>query len=271
MRVAVVGHVEWVEFVRVPRVPASGEIVHATETWSQAGGGGAVAALQLARLSGAATLLTALGGDELGARARTELERSGVHVVAAARGEPQRRAVTFVDESGERTITLLSPKLVPRRDDPLPWEQLAKVDAVYFTGGDAGALRAARGARVLVATARELPTLVAGAVALDALVLSGTDEGERYAPRDLKPTPRLVVTTEGEKGGTYALAEGGAGAYPAAPLPGPLVDTYGAGDCFAAGLAFGLANALPLLDALALGARCGAAAMTGRGVHVGAA
>ena len=30
-RVAVVGHVEWVEFARVPRLPAAGEIVHASE------------------------------------------------------------------------------------------------------------------------------------------------------------------------------------------------------------------------------------------------
>ena len=32
MRVAVVGHVEWVEFARVERVPDPGEIVHALET-----------------------------------------------------------------------------------------------------------------------------------------------------------------------------------------------------------------------------------------------
>ena len=31
MRVAVVGHVEWVEFVRVENVPRAGEIVHALD------------------------------------------------------------------------------------------------------------------------------------------------------------------------------------------------------------------------------------------------
>ena len=41
---AVVGHVEWIEFARVPRMPAPGEIVHVTESWQEAGGGGAVAA-----------------------------------------------------------------------------------------------------------------------------------------------------------------------------------------------------------------------------------
>ena len=38
-RVAVVGHVEWMEFARVPRLPAPGENVHVTESWEDAGGG----------------------------------------------------------------------------------------------------------------------------------------------------------------------------------------------------------------------------------------
>ncbi len=65
MRVAVVGHVEWIEFARVERVPRPGEIVHASATWEEPGGGGAVAAVQLAKLAGEATFFTALGDDEL--------------------------------------------------------------------------------------------------------------------------------------------------------------------------------------------------------------
>src|SRR6266511_1708445 len=159
MRVAVVGHVEWVDFVRVERLPSAGDITHAQEAWAEPAGGGAVSACVLAALAGECSFLTALGDDELGRRSQDELARLGVRVEAAFRPEPQRRAVTFVDATGERTITLLSHKLVPRRDDDLPWEELADGDAVYFTGGDAEALRAARTARVLVATARELPTL----------------------------------------------------------------------------------------------------------------
>src|SRR5688572_14281871 len=101
MRVAVVGHVEWCEFVRVERLPVSGHIAHATEWWEEPAGGGAVAAVQLKRLAGEADFFTALGGDELGRRAREELERLGVTVHAARRDEPTRRAVVFVDELGE--------------------------------------------------------------------------------------------------------------------------------------------------------------------------
>lgn len=92
MRVAVVGHVEWIEFARVEHVPAPGEIVHALENWEAPGGGGAVAAVQLARLAGECLFLTALGDDGLGRRAEHELGALGVRVAAAWRNEAQRRA-----------------------------------------------------------------------------------------------------------------------------------------------------------------------------------
>ena len=101
MKVAVVGHVEWIEFVRVERVPSQGEIVHAQEVWSEAAGGGAVAAVQLARLAGRSTLFTAVGEDELGARVAPALADYGVEVHTAVRPEPQRRGFTYVDATGE--------------------------------------------------------------------------------------------------------------------------------------------------------------------------
>lgn len=72
-QVAVVGHVEWAEFVRVERLPRAGEIVHAGVRWEEPGGGGAVAAVQLARLAGEATFFTAFGDDALGHRAADSL------------------------------------------------------------------------------------------------------------------------------------------------------------------------------------------------------
>jgi len=168
MRVAVVGHVEWVEFARVESVPRAGEIVHALETWQEPAGGGAVAAAQLARLAG-----------------------------------------------------------------------------------------------VLVATARELPTLREAGVQLDALVGSGEDEGELYRPGELEPPPRVVVTTAGPLGGWVQPG----GPFRPAPLPGTVVDAYGCGDCFAAGLTLALGRGDSVEDAVSLAARCGAAVMAGRGPY----
>jgi ribokinase len=265
VKLAVVGHVEWVEFLRVPRIPVAGEIMHATEWWSEPAGGGSVAAVQLAKLAGRADFFTALGDDELGRRAFEELSALGLRLHVAWRAEPQRRAETFVDESGERTITVMGERIVPRGDDPLPWDELATMDGVYFTGGDVGALRAARAARALTATPRAMDTLRAAHVELDALVGSGHDAGERYVPGELDPPPRLRVATLGRDGG---VMEPG-GPFAAAPLPGPVVDTYGAGDAFAAGLTYGLAAGMTARDAVELASRCGAAALTGRGAFAG--
>jgi ribokinase len=265
LRVAVVGHVEWIEFGRVDHVPAAGEIVHVSDSWQEPGGGGAVAAVQLARLAGEATLYTALGDDDVGHRSKAELELLGLRVEAVFRPEPQRRGYVHVDAAGERTITVIGSRLGPAGDDPLPWDELADTDAVYLTAGDEGAVRAARAAGTLVSTARGLETLRQAGVRLDALVASAKDPGERYQAGELDPPPRFVMRTEGPAGGSYEGEE--SGSWEATPLPGPVSDLYGCGDSFAAGLTYGLAARLEVADALRLGARCGAACATGRGPY----
>jgi ribokinase len=269
MRLAVVGHVEWVDFVRVDSLPRAGDIAHATGSWEEPAGGGGVAAVQLAKLGGACTLYTALGSDDRALRARSELVRFGVRVEAATRPVPQRRAITFVDGAGERTITVLGERIAAEGSDPLPWDELADTDAVYVCAADPAAVQLARRARVLVATARILPQLQEAGVVLDALVGSGRDPSERYADGDLDPAPRLVVRTEGELGGEYAVQAEPFRRYAPALAPGPVIDAYGCGDSFAAGLAYGLARFGSHEDAIALAARCGAAAGTGRGAFEG--
>lgn len=264
MDVAVVGHVEWVEFARVEHAPAPGEIVRALETWEEPAGGGAVVAVQLANLAGSCLLFTSLADDELGRRSREELEARGVTVHAGHARGTQRRALTHVDEGGERTITVLGDKLLPSGEDgSLPWERLSRCAAVYFVSGDVAALRAARHCDVLVATARELATLRRGGVQLDVVVGSGEDVAERFESGELDPEPRVVVTTAGGLGGWIRPG----GPFRAAALPGPVSDAYGCGDCFAAGLTYGLALGKPVDEAVALGARCGAAVLTGRGAY----
>ncbi len=265
MRAAVVGHVEWIEFVPVEHVPHAGEIVHTEETWEEAGGGGAVAAVQLSKLAETVLFFTTLGDDAVGRAAATELRERGVTVYASFAEVPQRRAFTYIDETRERTITTIGRRLGPRgHDDALPWHELLECDSVYFCAGDADALRLARRGRVLVATARVLETLKRGAVELDALVGSSKDDAERYHAGDLDPEPRLAVFTSGALGGW---------AQPGGPFTGAEApetddgDSYGAGDCFAAGLSFALAAGLDTQDALAFAARCGAGALAGPGVH----
>jgi ribokinase len=267
MRAAVVGHTEWIEFGHVERVPNAGDIVHATGAWEEPGGGGGAASVQLALLAGSCTFFTALGDDERAAWTRRELSRRGVRIEAVERDEPSRRAVVFVDANRERTITTLGRRLEPVASDSLPWNELEGIDAVYFTAGDVGALRHARGARVLVATSRVMALLAEADVRLDAVVGSGRDRSERFDPDALSTPPGLVVRTDSVRGGRFETADGRGGTYDAVPPPGPVIDTYGAGDCFAAGLTFALGAGMSVDDALDLAARCGAWSVTGRGPY----
>lgn len=252
VRCAVVGHVEWVEFARVPSVPAAGAIVHASDVWSEPAGGGAVVARQLALLAGRCELFTALGSDDLGRASQRRLAGLGIDVHVQW-GGATRRAWTHVDGEGERTITVLGDKLLPH--GPLPLEGY---DLVFFVSGEPGVLRAARAARFLAATARELPTLRAAGVPLDLLVGSLNDAGERY---DGSLEAGTVVLTDGANGGTANGVP-----YAAAQVE-TVVDTYGAGDSFAAALAFALAGGDPVEEALELAARAGSAVIGGSGPY----
>jgi ribokinase len=280
-RVGVVGHVEWVQYARVSHVPRAGEIIHASATFAEPGGGGAVAAVQLRRLAGEALFLTALGEGADAQMAEAQLRELGVTVHAGSRQGPQRRTFTFLDDDAERTITVLGERIVPHAADPLPWDALGELDAIYLTGGDAGAVRLARAARVLVATPRAIDALAGSGVRLDVLVGSADDPGEAYVPGTLDPPPLVVVRTRGGAGGSWEVADDAAdappvpwlaggersGSWQATPLPGPPVDAYGCGDSFAAGLAYGLGAGMPLREAIDLAARCGAAVLCGRGPY----
>ncbi len=266
MKTAVAGHVEWVTFARVEHVPVAGEIVHASDTFELPAGGGAVAAVQLAELAGNCTFYTALADDELGHRAKSELAGLGVAVESIFRDVAQRRAFTHVDGNGERTITVMGERLGPHANDALPWELLKDVDAVFFTAGDDEALQRCREAKVLVATTREAARISRVGVYLDAVVGSGRDPSERY--KDTTPHPGLIVETLGGEGGRYRVPPDDWIPFDAAPLPGPIVCTYGAGDTFAAGLTFALGSGRSIDDSISLAAKLGAETLTVPGPYM---
>jgi ribokinase len=233
-------------------MPGAGEIVHADRVWHEPAGGGAVVARQLALLAGRCELFTALGHDDLGREAARRLAALGIDVHARW-GGATRRAWTHVDAGGERTITVLGDKLLA--SGPLP---LGGYDLVFFVSGTTEALRSAREACFLAATVRELETLRAAAVGLDLLVASVNDPGERY---DGSLRARHLALTDGANGG---MLDG----VPYTAVPSPRVaDTYGAGDSFAATLAFALARGDEPTHAVALAARAGAAVTAGSGPY----
>lgn len=263
MNVAVIGHVEWGRFVHVDHVPASGEIIRAEDEWEEVAGGGSVAAMQLAKLNGSCLFFTAVGDDETGARAISQLEASGVEVFASVQADqPTKTIFVDIDDQDERTITVIGNLKPGGLDTSLPWDKLASMDAVYFVSGDETALKLARQAKVLVSTARILPVLKSAGIQLDALVTSGQDKSEIYHPGELTPPPKAVITTKGAEGG---VTNNGI-TYQREVIPNAeLIDTYGCGDSFAAGLTYGLGQNLELEEVLKLAAHSGAEAAKRRG------
>jgi ribokinase len=98
-------------------------------------------------------------------------------------------------------------------------------------------------------------------------VASVGDAREMALAAGLAPAPRAVVLTDGGHGGTWRTQDGAEHRWAPTPLPGPPVDSFGAGDTFAAAITHALAHGAPLEDAIGFAARCGAAVVTGRGPY----
>ena len=202
--VAVVGHVEWIEFARVPHVPSPGEIVHATEWWEDVGGGGAVAAVQLAKLAGGAEFFTALADDERGralARAARGARRDRLRGAAPRRPAPRLRLPRRRPRAHDHD---------PRRADRPARRRRPAVGAARRgrrrllqrrrrRRARAGAPGAQAGRHAARATTR----CATSRVNLDALVRSAKDPGEQQAEEDLDPAPDIVVSTAGKEGGEW--------------------------------------------------------------------
>lgn len=263
MRVAVVGHIEWVDFIAVAHLPRPGEVLHAGETFTRAGGGGGVASVALAHLGAEVDFFLALGRDADGQAAAKQLRERGVNPHVAWRETPTRRAVTLLEDGGERTIVTIGDRLEPFGSDELDWARLNGADGVYVTAGDAAAVERAREARVLVASPRARHGLADSVVPIDALVLSANDHDEGEWARAIEPRTRLLVETDGAKGGHWRGDS--EGRWASVPPPGPPRDSYGCGDSFAAAFTFGLASGATVADAAALGARVGAECLTKAG------
>lgn len=259
-RVAVVGHVEWVDFLRVDRLPVAGAVQSAQRESTHAAGGAVVAAAALAELGAEVDFFCAVGSDDDGDSALTELSRRGITVEAARRPGPTRQVTTFLDHHGERTIVTIGERIQPAGSDDLDWGRLRQADGVYFTAGDIEAVRHARAAAVLVATPRMRERLADQEVMLDALIFSASDENEVRWAEDLAPRTRLMVATEGSRGGRWWGES--AGRWSAARPDGPIRDSYGCGDAFAAGFTFGLATGRDVAEAAEIGARSGASMLT---------
>jgi ribokinase len=264
-RVAVLGHTEWVDFVRVGRQPPRGGLSEGRRLYERAGGGAVVAATVLADLGAEVDFYTTLADDDRAECARTQLRERGITVHAARRPGLTRYAFTTLEDGGERTIVTVGERGAPRLSDGLNLGPLREADGVYVTAADPGLLTEAAAGALVVTTRIGPPDAFAAVTGLSAAVFSASDPGETAALTGWAQIVDLLVATEGADGGHWREGDGrprDRGRWASAPLPGRPRDSYGCGDSFAAGFTFGLAAGGTVADAAACGARCGARTLT---------
>ena len=266
MRAAVVGHVEWMEFVPVEEVPRAGEIVHAERL---VGGGGrrrigrrgpALEARGLGRLLHGARQRR----DGLSARGRARGAGITVHATerrraAAARVHVRRRG-RRADDHDDR------PQAAPARPRRRRFPGTSSRGATASTSAPATPTRcSSRAARAcVVATARELATLRQASVELDALVSSGKDEAERYHTGTDRSR---AASRRDDVGRARRLGAAGRPVHRRAAAARARTTRTARGTASRPGSSFALAAGLEGLDALEFASRCGAGALAGPGVH----
>ena len=251
LKFAVIGHLEWINFLKVDLLPKPGIISHANKSLELPAGGGALIVKTLFELSkNEIHFFTSLGKDYYGKKSFEFFEKIGINLHVAWRSESTRKGFSLIDNNGERSITIIGKRLAPTYDDDLDWEILKEMDGIFITAGDNKLLQKARAANILCATPRVgVDVINKSKIILDALVGSNLDPDESFLLSELNKKPRYIIKTEGDKGGLYIPG----GRFSAIKNNEPEIDSYGCGDSFAAGILYGLASNWPIEKALRLG------------------
>lgn len=280
---------------KVRRMPGPGESLAADAVTIEAGGKGLNLALGARRLGAAVDGLIAVGNDAFADFAAASLDRADLAGMRLLRRAATTGAgIGFADPEGESSLAvhpganaLLAAADVAADADRL---RASRMVLAQFEIGDDPIREAFRLAReagratllipspyraidpeILARTAILVVNRVEAAALAEGLGLARPDPdrspGGRYRPlaEALEGLgPRMVVVTLGHDG-AVAIADGTPPLHQPA-FPVDVVDTLGAGDAFAAGLATALIGDRPLGEALAVAAACGAITCTGRGV-----
>ena len=250
LKFAVIGHIEWINFLEVDQLPKPGLISHSKKSKEYPAGGGSVIAKSLRELTSTEVhFFTALGNDFYGNQCQDILENMGIKLHVAWRDKPTRKGFSLIDSYGERSITIIGDRLAPSHKDNLDWSILNNMDGIFITAADIEIFKKSRIAKVLCTTPRVgLKIINESGIFLDGLIGSNLDPGEVYSLNQLKLNPKFIIKTEGENGGIVYPG----GRYKAFENNKNKVDSYGCGDSFAAGILYGLTSKWSIEESLNL-------------------
>jgi ribokinase len=259
VRACVVGSTNVDLVLRLPSLPRPGETVLGDDLERLHGGKGANQAVALARLGAEVRFVSAVGSDGQASVADLAAERVDVSQVRTVDG-PTGVAVVMVEASGENSIVVApgANRHVIAPADPDADVLLLSLEVPLETVAEA-ARRSSAPVVLNAAPAQPLtPELLAD---VDVLVVNETEWEALGRPRDGD-----VVVTLGAHG-CRVLSGGRSTDVPAVPVE--VVDTTGAGDCFAAALAYGIASGWDLVTSATFAVRAAALSVTAAGARAG--
>jgi sugar/nucleoside kinase (ribokinase family) len=262
-----IGAALWDYLFAVPALPTHGQSLHAELLGSNPAGTAANSAAYVASLDERVTLISRVGDDELGQRYRARCAQlPTLSTLWLPADGPTKLCTIFITPDGERTFVSASAseKAVAADTTPAVETALANTDILWLTTTDTRkrelytALCPGKHGLPLQYHAQEADT----GHHWDYVVGSAEDA----ATPDLTTLKdvELCVITMGAAGGLYSQA-GAVWQRFSAVSAASVVDTCGAGDAFLAGLLAGLHRQYSAEDAIALGSRCGAKAVTQHG------
>lgn len=262
-RILVLGTVaqDWVVGLRVPLV--SGSHQDGIDKGPRLGGGGANAAVALARGGDEALLVSAVGSDPVGDALLAELRSIGVDVSLTARLQGgSSRSIVMTDPMGERSIVNLRRLL---EDQPPQRILTVQADAMYVRSRHQGLAPLMAGMSNRMTVVAHVPPTADNAVPAQILVGSQSDLDEDFLAAPLARGMAVsggrlhwIVITHGAKGAEAFGPKGERLFQPARKVT--VVDSTGAGDAFAAGLTHALARKQPMDEALKIAVAWGTAA-----------
>jgi ribokinase len=272
----------------MPSLPSAGQTVLAGTMTYIDGGKAAGQAMAIARLHGAAELISAIGDDPLGDRLHAWLVREGVGLAGLARleGESSMLAAVEVDANGENSIVValnamaaFGPERLSRFRSVIAESSLCLVSLELPMDSAIAALRIARDAGVTTvlnpapapppdrgAELMELSDVVTPNETEAAALAGASGEPEELASRLLKLGAGAVALTMGAEGVLFADAAGATRIPAISVPPESIVDTAGAGDGFNAAFCVAWTRGHSAIRACEFGVEGGARIIKGAGI-----
>ncbi|KUM43145.1 ribokinase [Pseudomonas sp. EpS/L25] len=287
--VVVIGSLNMDLVVRAPRLPKGGETLAGHAFATAPGGKGANQAVAAARLGARVAMIGCVGADPYGDFLTRSLVQEGIDCsgVSVANDVPTGIASILVDDQGQNAIVIvaggngeLSAAHLQAQEALLAKAKIviAQLEVPLATVGGALARARALGKTVILNPAPATGPLPADwyahidylvpneseASLLTGLPVDNREQAEAAARQLIAAGARQVLLTLGSQGLLQVTAEG-CRHHPATPVQA--VDTTAAGDTFLGGFAAGLAEGLSVTEAIALGQRAAAIAVTRPGAQ----